>query len=95
MATIAAYLDGIAPAQRAEFERLRRVVRELAPEAVETISYGMPTFDLRGRHLIHFGAFKNHMSLFPGTVRFTDAEPLPDAELTALVRRRVEALGAR
>ncbi len=46
-------------------EELRRVIRELAPEAEETISYGIPTFDLKGRHLVHFAAFKNHVSFFP------------------------------
>ena len=37
-------------------EELRRVIRESAPKAEETISYGIPTFDLNGRHLVHFAA---------------------------------------
>lgn len=95
MGTIAEYLDALEPAQRAEFDRIRRVVRDLAPDAVETISYGMPTFDFRGRHLLHFGAFARHMTLFPGTVRFTAESPLTDEQLTNLVRRRVAEITER
>ena len=46
-------------------EELRRVVRESAPKAEETISYGIPTFDLNGTHLVHFSAYKNHVGFYP------------------------------
>jgi uncharacterized protein YdhG (YjbR/CyaY superfamily) len=35
-----------------------------APDATERISYNMPTFRLE-RDIVHFGAFKNHIGLFP------------------------------
>jgi uncharacterized protein YdhG (YjbR/CyaY superfamily) len=47
-------------------EELRQVIRESAPKAEETISYGIPTFDLNGRHLVHFAAYKNHVGFYPG-----------------------------
>jgi uncharacterized protein YdhG (YjbR/CyaY superfamily) len=37
-------------------EELRHVVNESAPKAEETMSYGMPTFDLNGKHLVFFAA---------------------------------------
>ena len=43
---------------------LRQAIREAAPTAEEAISYQMPTFKLHG-NLIHFAAFKDHISLFP------------------------------
>jgi uncharacterized protein YdhG (YjbR/CyaY superfamily) len=46
-------------------EELRRIIRESAPEAEETISYGIPTFDLNGKHLVHFAAYKNHVGFYP------------------------------
>jgi len=46
-------------------EELRRVIKESAPKAEETISYGIPTFDLNGRHLVHFAAYKNHVGFYP------------------------------
>ena len=53
---------------------MREVIRAGAPDAVETISYAMPTFDLHG-HLVHFAAFKNHIGLYPtptGIERFEE-----------------------
>jgi uncharacterized protein YdhG (YjbR/CyaY superfamily) len=65
MTTVSDYLNNITPDQRKEYERLRTIVKGIAPNAVETISYGMPTFKVNGKPLIYFGAFKHHMSLFP------------------------------
>jgi len=45
-------------------EKLRKIIRESAPEAEEAISYGMPTFKLNG-NLVHFAAFKNHIGFYP------------------------------
>lgn len=49
---------------RGKLEELRRTVRRAAPDATETISYGIPTFKLHG-FLVHFAAYKDHVSLFP------------------------------
>jgi len=46
-------------------EEIRQNIKDTAPEAVEAISYGIPTFKLRGKNLIHFGAYKNHIGLYP------------------------------
>ena len=45
-------------------EELRRVIRESAPKAEETINYGMPTFNLNG-NMVHFAAYKNHIGFYP------------------------------
>ena len=45
-------------------QQIRATIKEAAPEAGEKISYGMPTFTLKG-NLIHFAAFKNHIGLYP------------------------------
>lgn len=44
---------------------MRALVRQSAPDATETISYAIPTFDLNGRHLVHFAAFKDHIGFYP------------------------------
>ncbi len=44
--------------------KLRSAIKKVAPQAKETISYRIPTFMLRG-YLVHFAAFKDHVSLFP------------------------------
>ena len=45
-------------------EKIRMVVRETAPEAQETIKYGMPTFTQNG-NLVYFAAFKQHIGFYP------------------------------
>ena len=44
---------------------MRRTIRKCVPEAKEAISYGIPTFKLKG-NLVHFAAFKNHIGFYPG-----------------------------
>ena len=52
-------------------QKVREVIRAAAPDAVEKIAWQMPTFwqatvAPRGENLIHFAAFKKHISIFPG-----------------------------
>lgn len=44
--------------------KLRQVIHETVPEAVEKISYQMPTFELHG-NLVLFAAYKNHIGFYP------------------------------
>lgn len=46
-------------------QKIRETIRAAAPETAEKISWQMPTFWL-GENLIHFAAFKKHISIFPG-----------------------------
>ena len=45
-------------------KKIRAVIRKAAPEAEETINYGIPTFRLEG-NLVHFAAYKNHLGFYP------------------------------
>ncbi len=44
-------------------KKIRQVIKEAAPEAEETISYGMPAYKLNGP-LVYFAAFKNHIGFY-------------------------------
>jgi len=46
-------------------EELRALIKAAAPDATETISYGMPTFDLNGHHLVHFAGYEKHIGFYP------------------------------
>lgn len=64
VASVDEYLAAVPNAQfGALLARIRQIVMEEAPEATESISYGMPAYDLHGP-LVYFGAFKAHCSLF-------------------------------
>jgi len=63
--TIDEYIGTFPKNVQDRLEKLRRTIREAAPEAVETISYGMPAFNLNNRYLVYFAAWKNHIGLYP------------------------------
>ena len=67
-------------------QRVRDVVARIVPDSVETISYGMPAFKLRGRFLVSYAGWKQHCSVY------TPTAPLPDDLLEDLVRARVADL---
>ena len=71
--TMDEYLAALPVDQRAAMQRLREQVRAWVPDAVETISYGMPTFRLDGRAIFHFAAWKEHCSVYGVTREFLDA----------------------
>ncbi len=45
-------------------ESIRETIQKSAPNAEETIKYGIPTFVLNG-NLVHFGGYKNHIGFYP------------------------------
>lgn len=49
---------------RTILERIRKIIREVAPDAVEMIAYGMPAYKQNGKPLVYFAAFKNHIGLY-------------------------------
>jgi uncharacterized protein YdhG (YjbR/CyaY superfamily) len=67
MTVIDEYLQSVAPSEKAELERIRKIVHDTAPAAEEVITYSMPGFKYMGKYLISFAAFKDHLSIFPGS----------------------------
>jgi|SRR5271166_4860476 len=62
------YLAGVPEPARSTLEKVRAVIRSVAPpEATELISYRIPMFKYKGM-LVGFAAFSNHCSLFPGAL---------------------------
>ena len=45
--------------------KLRQTISKAVPEAVEAISYQMPTFKLNGKSLVYFAGYKNHIGFYP------------------------------
>lgn len=62
--TIDAYIAAWPPNVQERLQAIRQVVKEEAPEAVEAISYNMPTFKM-GTSLIHFAGAKAHIGVYP------------------------------
>lgn len=68
------YLAALPPETANRLSQLRETLREAVPDAVERMSYNMPTLWFEG-NLVHFAAFKDHIGLYPtpsGIEQFAD-----------------------
>ncbi len=63
--TIDEYIQSFPPDVQKLLEQMRSTIQAAAPKAEETISYGMPAFDLHGHHLVFFAAFRHHIGFYP------------------------------
>lgn len=73
--TIDEYIATFPPKVRTRLKAMRATIRKHAPEAVEKISYRIPTFYLNG-NLVHFAAYEHHVGFYPGAAgvaKFRDA----------------------
>lgn len=64
-ASIDEYIAQFPAETQTALEEMRAIIRDLAPDAVETISYAIPTFDLGGTHLVHVAGYARHVGLYP------------------------------
>jgi uncharacterized protein YdhG (YjbR/CyaY superfamily) len=70
MATIKAnniddYIAGFPEETQKILEQLRTTIRKAIPNGEETISYAIPAFTRKGRYVIYFAGYKNHVSVYP------------------------------
>lgn len=61
--TVDAYLADVRPEFRPALNHLRALIREMAPDALEIISYGVPCYKLDGP-LVSFGAAAKHCAFY-------------------------------
>jgi uncharacterized protein YdhG (YjbR/CyaY superfamily) len=59
------YIAGFPAATQEVLREMRELIKATAPGATETISYAIPTFDLNGRHLVHFAGYAHHIGFYP------------------------------
>jgi len=64
--TVDDYLEKLSDDYRDALQNLRATIRSAAPDAEETISYGMPAYKYHGP-LVYMAAFNEHCSFFPGS----------------------------
>lgn len=62
--TIDTYVATLPKEVQGILEKIRQTIRKAAPDAVEAISYQIPTFKLNGKNLVHFAAWKDHIGFY-------------------------------
>ncbi|HPH85805.1 MAG TPA: DUF1801 domain-containing protein [Ferruginibacter sp.] len=58
------YIGSFPDTTRMKLEQLRDIIRAIAPEATEHISYQMPAYSLHGP-MVYFAGYKNHIGFYP------------------------------
>lgn len=58
------YIGSFPPATQKLLEEMRSTIQKAAPDAVEAISYAMPTFKLNGKNLVHFAGYEKHIGFY-------------------------------
>jgi uncharacterized protein YdhG (YjbR/CyaY superfamily) len=58
------YIEGFPPGPRKALKKVRTLIRKVAPEASESIAYGMPAYKLEGRPLVYFAGHSGHIGLY-------------------------------
>jgi uncharacterized protein YdhG (YjbR/CyaY superfamily) len=108
--TVDEYISGFPPNVRRILQQVRATIHEAAPDAEETISYGIPTF----KHVLAFAGWKKHVSVYPapmgvpqfakavakygsgrGTLQFPLDQPIPFELIARLARFRNRAERAK
>jgi uncharacterized protein YdhG (YjbR/CyaY superfamily) len=64
--TVDEYILGFPEGVQQILVRIRAVIKESAPEAIERMSYNMPAYYLNGM-LVSFSVWKRHIGLYPRT----------------------------
>jgi uncharacterized protein YdhG (YjbR/CyaY superfamily) len=72
-AAVTAYISAAPEPARSRLRALRKVIREEAPGAIERMAYGLATWH-QGENLIHLGAFRHHVGVYPGPAAITAFE---------------------
>lgn len=58
------YLSQFKGEVRQRLDTLRAIIRAEAPEAVESLSYGLVGYKLNGKPLVYFGGYEHHVGFY-------------------------------
>lgn len=62
--TVEEYILDFSDEVQSLLNQVRSTIKRGAPDAEESISYGMPAYKTHGRPLVYFAAFKNHIGFY-------------------------------
>jgi len=59
------HISTFPPETQLLLQQVRETIKAVVPEAIEAISYGIPTFKFHG-NLVHFAGYAHHIGFYPG-----------------------------
>lgn len=64
--TVDSYIASFPEETQTVLKKIRSTIQKTAPDAEELMNYGVPTYQIGGKNLVHFGGFKKHVGFYPG-----------------------------
>lgn len=64
MSEIETYIQQFPENVQEILRNIRKLIKENAPDAVESFSYGMPAYKTNHKPLVYFAAFKSHIGFY-------------------------------
>lgn len=58
------YIAGFPEDVQQVLKQIRLIVKQTAPDAVESIAYGMPAYKLHKKPLVYFAGYKDHIGFY-------------------------------
>lgn len=58
------YISGFPQDVQDILRKIRAIIQQSAPEAVESMAYGMPAYKTNKKPLVYFAAFKSHIGFY-------------------------------
>lgn len=71
--TVQTYIASFPPKTRKVLRTLRSLIKSTARGVTERISYGIPTFDFRGKRMVYIAGWASHTAMYPVTAGVTRA----------------------
>lgn len=65
--TVDEYIAAQPEESQAVLQQVRRAIRKALPNAVEVISYQVPTYKINGGYVVYFAGWKEHFSIYPAS----------------------------
>jgi uncharacterized protein YdhG (YjbR/CyaY superfamily) len=62
--TVEDYILSFPTEVQERLQLVRQLIKENAPEAMESISYGMPAYKLNNKPLVYFAGYSRHIGLY-------------------------------
>jgi uncharacterized protein YdhG (YjbR/CyaY superfamily) len=69
------YISAFPPEVQEILKQIRALIKKTAPEAKESIAYGMPAYKTNGKPLVYFAGYKKHIGFYAtptGHEKFAD-----------------------
>jgi uncharacterized protein YdhG (YjbR/CyaY superfamily) len=62
--TVDEYISGFPKEIKARLKLIRKVIKENAPEADESMAYGMPAYKTNKKPLVYFAGYEKHIGFY-------------------------------